>query len=230
MAGREMGSGKSNPWNKAATDSVDEAGVGLAWNLRVSVVGREGGRVVVVVVTCLGLAVTTLPLARPSPFCLAGKDLNLLELEDLGLSSTAPAGRPLRLTRTRLLSPLCLPRGLTGTSSSLLSSCISRMAALASSDKFSSGFSASSVGSDSSASLAVARRAFRAGEAWERRRTLEVVVSALLICLPLLVTRLPGASRDLTGFLPGILLCWTTSSSSSGLLVVVFFLKLILVI
>ena len=184
----------------------------------------------VVVVTCLGLAVTTPPLARPSLFCLAGKDLNLLD--DLGLSSTAPAaaGRALLLTRTRLLSPLCLPRGLTGTSSSLLSSCISLMAAFASSDKFSSGFTDSSVASDFSASLAVARRAFRAGEAWERRRTLEVVVSALLICLPLLVTRLPGASRDLTGVLPGILLCGTTSSSSSGLLVVVFFLKLILVI
>ena len=200
-----MGSGKSNPWKKAATDSVDEAGVGLVWNLRVSVVGMLGGRLVVVT-TCLGLAVTTLPLARPSPPTLAGKDLNLLELEDLGLSSSAPAGRPLKLTRTRLLSPLCLPRGLTGTSSSLLSSCISRMAALASAGKFSSDFTVSSVVSDFSAWLAVARRAFRAGEAWERRRTRAVVVSTLSVCLPLLITRLPGARRDLTGFLPGILL------------------------
>ena len=42
------------------------------------------------------------------------------------------------------------------------------------------------------------------------------------------ITRLPGVSLDLTGFLPGILLSAATSSSS-GLLVVVL-LKLILVI
>ena len=210
-----MGAGKSNPLKNG---SVLDAGVGLDWNLCVVEVedGVVGGGVVVTI--CLGLAVT--PRA-PEP-CLAGKDLNLFG--DLGLSSAAGAGLPLALTLTRLLSPLCLALVLTP-SSSLLSSCISLIAALASSPKLSSArFPASSVSSATSGSLAVASKALRAGEAWERGKTL--VLAVVVSALDLLIT------RCLKLFLPAGLLVRLLSvatSSASGLLVVGF-LKLILTI
>lgn len=214
-----IGEGKSNPLKN---DSVLDAGLGLVWNLSVvEVVGSGGGDVVVGLGTCLGLPVSV----RAAEPCLAGKDLNLLE--DLGLSSSvsvAGAGRPLPLTRIRLLSPLCLALVLTP-SSSLLSSCISLIAALASSVKLSSAKPpTSSVSSTSSASLAVASRAFRAGDAWERRKTL--VLAVVVSPLDLLTT------RCLMLFLPAgllITLLSVSASSTSGLRVVGL-LKLILTI
>ena len=213
-----MGAGKSKPSKPSKNEAVE--GVGLACCLSVVVV--VGGGVEVVVTACLGLAVTTPPLTPPRagapPPCLAGKDLNLLL--DLGLSSTfsAGAGRPLALTRILLLSPLCLALVLTP-SSSLLSSCISLIAALASSARPSSSTAAATVSSSSSGSLAVARSALRAGEAWDRRNTLEVVASSGLLTTRCLTFCLSGSRKSLL----------VVTSSTSGLLVVDF-LKLILTI